>query len=99
MLLCSELILDLITHENNYSRSVFTGRNTISKVVACFLWGLLFLKWLLLSLASTFHQRCPSVLVTLLALAHAHTTALHTELQCNTVDTAMASCSLILDKP
>ena len=78
MLLCSELILDLITYWNNYSRSVFTERNTISKVVACILWVLLFLKWLLLSLASTFHQRYPSALVTLLALAHAHSTALHT---------------------
>lgn len=98
MSLCSELILDLITHENNYSRLIFTGRNMISKVVACFLWVLLFLKWLLLSLASTFHQRYPSALVTLPALAHAHTTALHTELQCNTVDTAVASCSIVLDK-
>lgn len=78
MLLCSELILDLITYWNNYSRSVFTERNTISKVVACFLWVLLFLKCLLLSLASTFHQRYPSALVTLLALAHAHSTTLHT---------------------
>lgn len=78
MLLCSELILDLITYWNNYSRSVFTERNTISKVVACFLWVLLFLKWLLLSLASTFHQHYPSALVTLPALAHAHSTALHT---------------------